>query len=972
MAKNKKPTKRKKPITAPLIGSASMHQTPVKAKNRSAGKPQNKRPVTRKPVAVSDATIGPPSDETAIIPQPERALDQQTDTSDTPAEPLEAAPVVSEVAPTGEISAETARPSHVGKVFAAGSFVVLILTTLFWTVLTARLHQANADQLIDGYLFENWQTFQSATFPGAHTFLIKWPIFAAMQLFGTTPRVFMTVTISMVMLTVAATAYILHRIVRRPAVWGLLCLALSSVLLLVPAQPAAGVLLPANMAMTTTRNIEYIVFIALVYLVTRLTRIRSLAFLAVVAVAVLLVASDKLFAVLAVGGGLFAAVWYLAVIRRRADAVSSGRIIVVALLGLLLCSGLLLLLDRLNLTHIGNGQTASPYPLVHSARQVGLGLAFSVGAVLTNFGANPVHGVMILRDIPAALLNSLRHISIIAYAANFLLLSAAVVASVKLLFSRPATGTDGVPGSDDGAGHWRRLSIILLGATLAAAAVYVLTDHYYPVDARYLTIALFAVTIAAATFLRGRELPYRQLVASAVVLVAVIPVGMTTSWHEYRADSDAMAGRSRVTAQVSDELQRHKVDRLVGDYWDVTPAKAASARPVTIAPIDKCTLPRPALNSSAWFEKPAKTSTAYLAIRDGSPMAGPDGITQSDDTATYGGCSLAHVVGMYGVPTERVVINQATGQQFAPDVLLLLYPGGFKPPVTAPAVVPAAVTDTASPVLSKPVISPLVPFSEHEICSRGLTLQVVAHQDDDLLFMNPDLLGTIKDGGCVRTVYLTAGDAGESAAYWSGREQGAKAAYAHMYGVVDTWHEEQQLLDGHLVTVDYLADIPQVALVFMRLPDGNMRGEGFAADGDQSLHKLMSGEITKINTVDKAASYTRQDIVTALQDIMAADSPDTIRTQGSSDLADGDHSDHHAAGILTDEAVRGYQEPFTINHYIGYPDKAFPVNISDDDLVLKQAAFLTYAKFDGAVCQSAFECQQTYTYGSYLSRQYKP
>ncbi len=849
-----------------------------------------------------------------------------------------------------------------------------MLTTLFWTALTARLHQANADQLIDGYLFENWQTFQRATFPGAHSFLIKWPIFAGMQLFGNSPRVFMAVTILMVLLTVGTFAYILHRIVRRPAIWGLLCLALSSILLLVPAQPGAGVLLPANMAMTTTRNLEYIVFIAVLYLVARLVRIRSLAFLTAVAAAALLLASDTLFTVLAAGSGLFAVVWYLLVIRRRSDAMSVSRIIWVAVLGLVVASGLLLVLDSLNLTHIGNGQATSPYPLVHSVRQLGLGLTYSIGAILTNFGANPVHGVLIVRDIPGALLNSLKHLSIVAYAVNLLLLITGLYTAVKLLFSRPAPVVNQLDGPDTlaDAGHWKRLSVLLIGATIAAGAVFVLTDHYYPVDARYLTIGLFAVGVAAATFLRDRELPYRQLAISAIVLVVVIPIGLMTSWQEYHADARAMAGRSRVTARVSDELERHKVDRLVGNYWDVTPAKAATARPITIAPVDQCTLPRPVLNSSAWFEKPRDTSTAYLAIRDGSQLAGPDGAPQSDDTATYGGCSLAHVVGVYGVPAERIIVNPAYGQQYAPDVLLLLYPGGFKPLITTPDAQPAQTPTAAPAAAPKPAISPLVPFSEREICSRGLTLQVVAHQDDDLLFMNPDLLGTIKDGGCVRTVYLTAGDAGEGASYWVGREQGAMAAYAHMYDVPNTWHEEQQLLAGHLVTVEYLADIPQVSLVFMRLPDGNMRGEGFAADNDQSLHKLLNGEIAKIDTVDKRASYSKQDIITALQAVMVADSPDTIRTQGSSDPADGDHADHHAAGILTDEAARGYPEPYTISHYIGYPDKEFPVNLTDDDIVRKQGVFLTYAKFDGAVCQTAFECQQTYTYGRYLSRQYKP
>jgi hypothetical protein len=132
------------------------------------------------------------------------------------------------------------------RAFVVISLTVLALTTVFWTVLSARLHQFNSDQLVDAYLFESWQTFNSAVFPGAHTFLLKWPIFALMQLFGHGPEVFMAATIAIVLATIAALVYILYRIDRRPYVFGLLCLALASILLLIPTQPYPGALLPVN------------------------------------------------------------------------------------------------------------------------------------------------------------------------------------------------------------------------------------------------------------------------------------------------------------------------------------------------------------------------------------------------------------------------------------------------------------------------------------------------------------------------------------------------------------------------------------------------------------------------------------------------------------------------------------------------------------------------------------------------------
>jgi LmbE family N-acetylglucosaminyl deacetylase len=198
------------------------------------------------------------------------------------------------------------------------------------------------------------------------------------------------------------------------------------------------------------------------------------------------------------------------------------------------------------------------------------------------------------------------------------------------------------------------------------------------------------------------------------------------------------------------------------------------------------------------------------------------------------------------------------------------------------------------------------------------------------------------------------------------------AAYAEMYGVADTWQATQQILAGHTVTVDALKNVPQVALVFLRLPDGNIDGTGFPSTKNQSLQKLVAGTIPTIEAVDGSASYTKQQLVDALQAVMIADLPDQIRTQASTNLSDGDHADHHAVGTLTDLAATGYLQPHTVTHYLGYPDKTLPVNLTDDAITTKQLAFLAYAKFDGAVCQTAFECQNTYTYGSYLTRQYQP
>lgn len=266
------------------------------------------------------------------------------------------------------------------------------------------------------------------------------------------------------------------------------------------------------------------------------------------------------------------------------------------------------------------------------------------------------------------------------------------------------------------------------------------------------------------------------------------------------------------------------------------------------------------------------------------------------------------------------------------------------------------------------VLQPLQPLAN---CSHGTTLNVVAHQDDDLLFMNPDTSQAIAGGRCMRTVYLTAGDSGQSTDYWQNREAGAEAAYARMANVTNNWTIEQQIVNGQDLTVASLNNIPGISLIFIRLPDGNLHGEGFSATASQSLQNLLNGTIASVTSVDNANAFNKDQLTTMLTSIMQVDNPDQIHTLGLASTADGDHSDHLAAGMLTKSAMQSYGRPVTLTQYGGYPDRLLESNLTADDIAAKQSIFLTYAQYDNAVCQTAQACAQTASYGNYLIRQYK-
>jgi hypothetical protein len=153
-------------------------------------------------------------------------------------------------------------------------------------------------------------------------------------------------------------------------------------------------------------------------------------------------------------------------------------------------------------------------------------------------------------------------------------------------------------------------------------------------------------------------------------------------------------------------------------------------------------------------------------------------------------CPLESVVKLYGRPSVSVVI---AGTVSHPAENLLLYDHGVIRPMstTQPLTTPLPLQPaTVVPISLTALPKPLKP------CIRT-TVNIVAHQDDDLLFLSPDILTDVRGMGCVRTIYLTAGDSGQNSYYWLGREQGSQLAYSSMTPAIDDqWAQRIVQLDS--------------------------------------------------------------------------------------------------------------------------------------------------------------------------------
>lgn len=248
-------------------------------------------------------------------------------------------------------------------------------------------------------------------------------------------------------------------------------------------------------------------------------------------------------------------------------------------------------------------------------------------------------------------------------------------------------------------------------------------------------------------------------------------------------------------------------------------------------------------------------------------------------------------------------------------------------------------------------------------------LQIVSHQDDDFLFMNPDMENAIKAGHKVQTVYVTSGDAGlihwndgylslnapgVLVYHWQLRELGTQAAYAKMAGVANVWTAQKINVLGKDLDLYTLRDAPNVTIIYMRLPDGNPSGTGYSETCNTSLEKLWKHEssfIPKVNASNfcqpqQFESYSREQLIEVLTKLIKDYSPNIVRTLDSTGIYGNDHSDHKHSALFTLEALHASNKDINYKIYRGYNISSLPVNLTNNDRNIKWNSFLQYAAFD--------------------------
>jgi len=250
---------------------------------------------------------------------------------------------------------------------------------------------------------------------------------------------------------------------------------------------------------------------------------------------------------------------------------------------------------------------------------------------------------------------------------------------------------------------------------------------------------------------------------------------------------------------------------------------------------------------------------------------------------------------------------------------------------------------------------------------RGIKdLAFVAHLDDDLLFMNPDIASNIEAGGCVQVVYLTASDAGEGEPYMLGRERGVRAAYAYMAKQPDVWKADTVQVGAYHVARFTLQGNPHVQLWHMRLKDPWL-GKGWG-----SLTPLSQAESVPGMTADTLGpyheTYRRADLVHTLAAIIGGYGPTTVRhlddtisvpyTKLCWRCAGHGHPDHIASARLVREAIAQAPGNYAETGYIDYPSQEREANLADAEIASKSEIFRQYAWNDYHYCSGPAGCKE--------------
>ncbi|MGW1655197.1 PIG-L family deacetylase [Streptomyces atratus] len=295
-----------------------------------------------------------------------------------------------------------------------------------------------------------------------------------------------------------------------------------------------------------------------------------------------------------------------------------------------------------------------------------------------------------------------------------------------------------------------------------------------------------------------------------------------------------------------------------------------------------------------------------------------------------------------------------------------------------------ACTVPASPRRRNPTANPMpgLPISASH---PALMMQILAHPDDDLYFMNPDTQQALDAGTPLVCVYLTAGEATgvnrvpgrplpapDKAAYSSSRHQGLRQAYATLLGLGRFTEWQKSVIDlhgNHRAEINRLGNgAHRVELIFINTAMHTSYGRLGLPSLWQDRRLVLPTVVADNSPLQKAGSYTYDGLIDVLDGLFDRYRPSIVHTmdpdpdiQHSSELVRrrdseqkgySDHPDHTATALFTwtalirwvarTTAVGGGVPSFATTAFRGYYNRHWPKNLPPAVLAEKASHLVPY------------------------------
>ncbi|KAF1942490.1 hypothetical protein EJ02DRAFT_433919 [Clathrospora elynae] len=272
---------------------------------------------------------------------------------------------------------------------------------------------------------------------------------------------------------------------------------------------------------------------------------------------------------------------------------------------------------------------------------------------------------------------------------------------------------------------------------------------------------------------------------------------------------------------------------------------------------------------------------------------------------------------------------------------------------------------------------------QHQLIPQAVSGSIYFTADpvDGLLFQNPDLYHDLHVFKCVTTVVLNTGSRGEAANYTRmlERERGLEEAYKWMAGLpskipdldAPIRNETTIQLGKHNISASLLPDMPNLQILYLRLPDSTHGGQGYPAYNGESLRKLYYPGIQTITSTDGTNNtYTAQDLNDVIAMILQFRQASNIHvlsyqdelSPDDNDVHSSEHADHIMSARIVMWVIKREKMEVKVQSYASdlMRSLAANINVTSTDYRMKTDAYLKYAAYDANMCHSLEECDDRY------------